>query len=134
MATPVFDGAKEADIHLCNNVIDYKRILTLGEKILTFDNDTELSVPKEQLLEVLYSKKKKFISVGRFSIEKGHERLIKAFEQLHEEQPNTYLIIVGGHGVLYEKTVKQVAESSCPDAIFLVRYMSNPSYKEESAK
>ncbi len=119
-------GAKEADIHLCNNVIDYKRIREMGNKELQFDKVTVMNHPEEKLRAVLACDKKKFISVGRFSIEKGHERLIKAFEQLHEEQPNTCLIIVGGHGVLYEKTVKQVAESSCPNDIFLVRYMSNP--------
>ena len=119
-------GLQEPDIHLCNNVIDYKRIRRMGEQPLSFDASTAFNVPKEQLLKALNSKKKKFVSIGRFSVEKGHERLIRAFEQLHKEQPDTCLIIIGGHGVLYEKTVKQVAESSCPDSIFLVRYMSNP--------
>ena len=119
-------GLQEPDIHLCNNVIDYKRIRRMGEQPLSFDASTVFNVPKEQLLKALNSKKKKFVSIGRFSVEKGHERLIRAFEQLHKEQPDTCLIIIGGHGVLYEKTVKQVAESSCPDSIFLVRYMSNP--------
>jgi CDP-glycerol glycerophosphotransferase len=59
-------------------------------------------------------------------VEKGHERLIKAFEKLHKEQPDTCLIIIGGHGDLWRKTVQQVEESSCPDAVFLICYMSNP--------
>ncbi len=119
-------GLKEPDIHLCNNVIDYKRIRNMSEKELTFDESTVFHVSKEKLLEALHSNKKKFVSIGRFSVEKGHGRLIRAFEKLHKEQPDTCLIIIGGHGVLYEKTVKQVEESSCPDSIFLVRYMSNP--------
>lgn len=119
-------GEKEANIHLCQNVIDYKRIIKMSENQLEFDLVTVMNVSQDKLLEVLHSNKKKFISIGRFSIEKGHERLIQAFEQLHKEQPDTCLIIVGGHGVLYEKTVKQVQMSSCPDSIFLVRYMSNP--------
>ena len=45
---------------------------------------------------------------------------------LHKEYPDTCLIIIGGHGDLWTKTVKQVEESSCADAVFLVRYMSNP--------
>lgn len=119
-------GAKEARFALCRNVIDHKRIAMLGEKELEFDEITVFNVEQEKLLEALASDKKKFVSIGRFSVEKGHERLIKAFERLHKEQPDTCLIIIGGHGDLWNKTVQQVEESSCPDAVFLVRYMSNP--------
>ena len=119
-------GAKEAKFALCRNVIDHKRIRMLGEKELQFDETTVLNVEEEKLLAALASPKKKFVSIGRFSVEKGHERLIKAFERLHKEQPDTCLIIIGGHGNLWTKTVQQVEESSCPDAVFLVRYMSNP--------
>ncbi len=119
-------GAKEAKFALCRNVIDHKRILMLGEKELQFDETTVLNTEEEKLLAALASDKKKFISIGRFSVEKGHERLIKAFERLHKEQPDTCLIIIGGHGNLWNKTVQQVEESTCADSVFLVRYMSNP--------
>ena len=119
-------GAKEAKFALCRNVIDHKRIAVLGEKELEFDETTVFNVEQEKLLEALNSDKKKFVSIGRFSVEKGHKRLIKAFERLHKEQPDTCLIIIGGHGDLWKKTVQQVEESSCLDAVFLIRYMSNP--------
>lgn len=115
-----------ANITVCKNIIDYKKILERGEKELQFDKTTAMNVPQDELLSALASEKKKFVSVGRYSAEKGHARLIKAFERLHKEDQDTCLIIIGGHGVLYDQTVKQVKESSCPDAIFLVRYMSNP--------
>ena len=120
------EGCKEARIELCRNVIDHKRIRSLGELELKFDETTVLNTEQEKLLAAIASDKKKFVSVGRFSIEKGHERLIRAFERLHKEQPDTCLIIIGGHGNLWNKTVRQVEESSCADAVFLVRYMSNP--------
>jgi len=119
-------GAPSPNFALCRNVIDHKRIRRLGEQELQFDETTVLNVEEEKLLEALASNKKKFISIGRFSIEKGHERLIKAFERLHKEQPDTCLFIIGGHGDLWNKTMQQVEESSCPDAVFLIRYMSNP--------
>ncbi|MBR6642591.1 MAG: CDP-glycerol glycerophosphotransferase family protein [Lachnospiraceae bacterium] len=119
-------GAPSPNFALCRNVIDHKRIRRLGEQELQFDETTVLNVEEEKLLEALVSNKKKFISIGRFSIEKGHERLIKAFERLHKEQPDTCLFIIGGHGDLWNKTMQQVEESSCPDAVFLIRYMSNP--------
>ncbi len=119
-----------ANFVLCHNVIDYKNILRRGEEPLLFDEDT-VCFPSEEALrevlrEVLVSKKKIFVTVGRFSAEKGHKRLIQAFERLHRECPDTGLIIVGGHGNLWETTLKQVKNSSCPEDIFLVRFMSNP--------
>jgi len=83
-------------------------------------------VEEEELRAALASDKKKFISVGRFSKEKGHARLIRSFEILHKENPDTILIILGGYGVLFNETKRLAAESSCPEAIFIIRYMSNP--------
>jgi len=120
------EGSKKAHVTLCRNVIAHRRILELGEAELAFDSNTVMNVEEEKLLEALASDKKKFVSIGRFSVEKGHERLIKAFERLHKEYPDTCLIIIGGHGDLWQKTVKQVEESTCQDSVFLVRYMSNP--------
>ncbi len=117
---------KNADIRVCNNIIDAGKIRERGEKELVFDPTTVCSAGEEELRAVLGSEKKKFVSVGRYSPEKGHARLIRAFERLHKEHPDTCLIIIGGHGVLYEQTVRQAAQSSCPDSIFLVRHMSNP--------
>lgn len=119
-------GSKKAHVTLCRNVIAHKRILELGEKELGFDPNTVMNVEEEKLMEALASNKKKFVSIGRFSVEKGHDRLIRAFERLHKEHPDTCLIIIGGHGDLWGKTVKQIEESSCADSVFLVRYMSNP--------
>jgi len=119
-------GAKEPNFTLCRNVIDYKRVLTLGEEPITFDSTTLFNVDRNRLLAALASDKKKFVSVGRFSVEKGHARLIKAFERLHKEHPDTCLVIIGGHGDLWDKTIQLVRKSSCPNDIFLVQYMSNP--------
>ena len=115
-----------ANLVLCNNVIDYKTIEERGKEPLLFDEDTVCRPSEEILREVLSTNKKKFITVGRFSAEKGHKRLISAFEDLHREYPDTCLIIVGGHGNLWDATVKQVQNCSCPDDIYLVRFMSNP--------
>ncbi|MBP3577035.1 MAG: CDP-glycerol glycerophosphotransferase family protein [Lachnospiraceae bacterium] len=117
---------KEAHITWCKNVLDHNRIRRMGAETLMFDDSTVINHPEAQLREVLDGKKKIFVSVGRFSIEKGHERLIKAFESLHKEQPDTALLIIGGHGNLWNATVKQAEESSCPEDIYLVRFMSNP--------
>ena len=115
-----------APIVLCQNVIDYKRIRLLGEQELRFDDITVFNTGEGKVREALQSRKKKYISIGRFSVEKGHGRLIEAFEQLHREQPETCLFIVGGHGDIWNETVAQVKHSSCPEEIHLICYMSNP--------
>lgn len=38
---------------------------------------------------------KTFVSVGRLSPEKNHERLIRAFDLVHQENPDTRLVIIG---------------------------------------
>ena len=119
-------GAKEAHIVWCKNVLDHNRVRILGQEELAFDENTVINHPEEKLRSMLSSGKKIFVSVGRFSVEKGHERLIKAFETLHREYPETTLLIIGGHGNLWDSTVLQAEKSSCPEDIFLVRYMSNP--------
>ena len=125
---PVKRIAENGNVNLvlCNNVIDYKRISERGEEELCFDTETVFYPEEDKLREALNSAKKKVVTVGRFSAEKGHARLISAFERLHKGHPDTCLIIVGGHGDLWNRTVKQVQASECAEDIFLVRYMSNP--------
>ncbi len=120
------EADKSAHIFWCKNVIDHNRIRTMGAEELRFDEATVINTEEEKLLAAVNSSKKKFVSIGRYSVEKGHERLIKAFERLHQQDPDTCLVIIGGHGDLWKKTVEQVENSTCPEAVFLVRYMSNP--------
>lgn len=107
-----------------NNLIDRERIKNLVEKQLSFDSYTELNHPAENVLHVLQdSTVTKFVTVGRFSPEKGHERLIRAFLKFNKEHSDTYLIIVGGYGKLYEQTLALAREN---DHIIIIKDMSNP--------
>lgn len=120
------DTKEAANLVLSKNTIDYKSILEKAEMELVFDEKTTMNVEEDVLRVALASDKKKYISVGRFSKEKGHARLIRAFETLHKENPDTLLIILGGYGVLYNETLRLAEKSSCPDAIFIIQYMTNP--------
>ena len=66
------------------------------------------------------------INIGRYSKEKGHERLIRAFDRFWKEHRDTYLIIVGGNGILYEKTCAFARQMESGNHIVLIRTMSNP--------
>ncbi|MGN0507544.1 MAG: CDP-glycerol glycerophosphotransferase family protein [Lachnospiraceae bacterium] len=115
-----------ANIKVVKNVIDYRGILERSREELLLDEQTTMNVSEETLREILSSGKKKFITIGRFSPEKGHFRLISAFEEFHREYPDTCLILIGGHGELFAQTVQMAAESSCPEDIVIIRFMSNP--------
>lgn len=115
-----------ANVNVCRNVIDNKRIQILAEREFSFDEQTVCNVSIGRVKELLSSEKKKLVTIGRFSLEKGHERLIKAFECLHQKHPETCLFIVGGYGELYQKTVEWAAKSECSKDIVIIRYLSNP--------
>ena len=117
---------KDSNIALVSNLIPYERILTRSKETLLLDEKTELNVPEQKLRALLASNKKKFITIGRFHPEKGHARLITAFEKIHRNHPDTALVILGGYGPLYEETVQQAAESSAAEDIAIIQYLSNP--------
>ena len=114
------------NIKLAKNIIDYEKILGLAGKEFSIDESTILSVEEETLRNILNSSAKKFMTIGRFSSEKGHSRLIDAFVEVHKENPDTYLIILGGYGTLYEETLQKAQEVECKDNIIIIQYLSNP--------
>ncbi len=116
----------KAEIKVCKNVIDTGRVAELAGKGLAFDAATVYNMPESRIRELLASSRKKLITIGRFSPEKGHERLIKAFERLHREYPDTCLFLVGGYGDLYQATVEWAKQTDCAEDIAIIRYMSNP--------
>ena len=115
-----------ANIVVVRNVIDYKKVLALGAKEFQEDEKTRCNVEMEQVKAALASSGKKFVTVGRFSEEKGHERLIDAFEKVLKDYPDCYLFIVGGYGKLFNKTMQKVEELGLSDRIFVIRYLTNP--------
>lgn len=119
-------GGNPEKVQIISNVMDYQKIQALGKLPVSFDPETESSVPLNKLLEVLKSKDKKFINVGRFSSEKGHERLIRAFTRFWKSHPDTWLIIIGSRGDLYEHTRELAESSESSSHIILIKYMSNP--------
>lgn len=114
------------DIRVMKNMIDYRRVLELSEQEMKPDLTTQCNVSWERLEKILDSDATKFINIGRFSEEKGHRRLLDAFDRIHAEYPDTYLIIVGGRGVLYENTLHHAQELASYDHIIIILYMSNP--------
>lgn len=115
-----------ATFSVAKNVIDYQRILDLSEKEITMDATTQINVSEERLNEILNAPGTRFVNIGRFSPEKGHARLLDAFDKIHAENPDTYLIIIGGRGAIYEETLHKAQGLASYKNIVIIHFMSNP--------
>ena len=121
-------SGRDDNIRIVKNAINYKSVLAKAE--LPFDeNPFQRSTHTvEQITEILDSDAKKFISIGRFSPEKAHDRLVNAFAKTLKEYPDSYLFIIGGYSISggYEKLLEQVESAGLSDRIVLILGMPNP--------
>lgn len=116
----------EPRILVVKNVIDYGKIMRKGEEPLVFDEETVSTVSFDRLKEILASGGRKLINIGRFSPEKGHIRLMRQFAKLLPEYPDSYLILLGSRGVLYEETLAEAERLGVGERIIIIYYLSNP--------
>ncbi|MDO4338990.1 MAG: CDP-glycerol glycerophosphotransferase family protein [Eubacteriales bacterium] len=119
-------GQNKDNIQIVNNCHDYQAVLKKAEQGIEFQKDTMCSVSLERLEEILNGKSRKIINIGRFSPEKGHEMLIQAFDQYHKEKEDSYLIIIGGYGDLYSRTVDLAAGMASGKNIVIIKSIANP--------
>lgn len=121
--TSEISGRKD-NIHVVHNLNDYDSIAKRADEELTINDNTV--VYNNDINKVLEKDGFKFITIGRFSSEKGHKRLIEAFSEFCRDYPDSQLIIIGGYGVEYERTSKLVDSIDYGDNITLINNISNP--------
>ena len=119
-------SGRSDNIYVVHNCHSYLTVREKAEEEIRFDEDTLSTVPLEKLKEILQSKDRKIINIGRFSAEKGHDLLIEAFTRFHKDDPNVWLIIIGGYGQLYEQTLQMAKKSSASERIIVIHSVSNP--------
>jgi CDP-glycerol glycerophosphotransferase len=119
---------REDNLVVTRNLIGYKTILEKAEAPIALDENTKCTVSEERLKEILLSDAECFINVGRFSPEKGHDRLVDAFAAYSKKNPGGYLLILGGssmndgYDVLWEK----VTAMGMQDNVILIERVGNP--------
>lgn len=116
-------------ICLAKNAIPYKEIIEKSLQEPQLDEVTECSVSQEEAMEFLLDKStKKFITVGRFSPEKGHDRLVNAFESFAKSHDDARLVVLGGSSYddHYEKLLKLIQDKGLTDKVLLIMNVSNP--------
>lgn len=122
-----FGSGIDADkVRVAHNFLDFKSVREKAALPLLFDADTRCTVDAGRLDAMLDDPHSRVIlNIGRFSPEKGQERLIDAFLAARDEMPDAYLVIIGGYGPLHESILQKVAESGC-DRIIVCQNISNP--------
>ncbi len=112
-----------------HNVIAYEEILRRGEQDICFeDGITQSNKTLDEIKEILNSDTKKIVSVGRFSPEKDHKRMVNAFNKVWQDNKNSYFIIIGGnqYNNHYNILKEYIKELPCCDNIILIMTMKNP--------
>ena len=113
---------------IVKNTINYQNVLNKSSEDFTRSSYSKATVSFEVMRNALSSCSKKFINIGRFSPEKGQERLINAFNTYNKENPDSCLFIVGGvaNPGMFEKLTAQINALNLSEKVFLVFDMPNP--------
>lgn len=114
---------------LAHNIIAYDEIVERGNGEIAFDEGvTQSNKPIEEIKEILDSDSKVIISVGRYSPEKDHKRMINAFNTVWLTNKNTYFVIIGGiqRDDIYDDLCEYVKTLPCKDNVILILSMTNP--------
>lgn len=120
-------GSREK-ISLLPNSIDDERIRSLGAEPVDFSLAKRLSMPRTAAEAFMTAHPRKIVAVGRFSPEKGHERLVKAFSVYAAAHDDAGLVIVGGSSYRggYEKLVACIRGLGLERKVLLVEDTPNP--------
>ena len=112
-----------------HNIISYDEIVNKGNGEVKFDEGiTQSNKSLKQVKDVLDSDAKVIISVGRFSPEKDHKRMIDVFNKVWQENKNTYFIIIGGiqRDGIYDELCEYIENLPCKNNVILILSMTNP--------
>lgn len=128
MAEPTASiGGRKDNIVVVGNSFNHELVKEKGKGVIEYQNETRNSIHHPGGIEgILNEKGKKFITVGRYSHEKQHNMLIDAFCEYNEKNPDSYLIIIGGAGNLYNKTVAYANSKPCSKNIAFIYSIQNP--------
>lgn len=129
----VTDIAKEiaggkGTFDIVHNCFDYQNVLEKSKLPLTLETEANYVMEDtERFIDIVKDKNLvKFISIGRFSPEKKHLRLLDAFSMYWQDHRDTYLIIIGGYGSFYEATIDYAKKLPCFSHVMIIRSLRNP--------
>ncbi|MDO4647712.1 MAG: glycosyltransferase [Eubacteriales bacterium] len=124
------------DLRVIPNCLAWQQVLAKADQPVVFALETECNRTEEELaawIQKAREEKKegrdhprRFVSVGRFSVEKNHIMLLNAFAKYEKSHPQAELVIIGGAGDLYESTLARAKELAVEDQVILLKSVANP--------
>ena len=127
--TVKFSGRSD-NIQLVENCHDFDRIRSRANEPVTWKPGVTAGTFSDaaSLERFLDAHSPVLVTIGRFSAEKKHDLLIRAFEQIKEEADfsNAGLMIIGGYGALFGETLARAEQSACPSDIGVMMHLPNP--------
>ena len=117
-----------SNFKVVHNVVAYEDIKKRSEGEILFDEKTKCNKSIEYVKEILNNNAKKIISIGRFSPEKDHKRIVDAFTNVWKENNDTYLIVIGGNQYkdFYNQLIDYVKTLPSKNHILLILSLFNP--------
>ena len=124
---PTSEFVDENKIKIVHNLSNAKENREKASQDIFIDKNTMIVTHNPRSIRgILDSPGKKFIAIGKFLKEKGHERLLDVFEEFAKDYPDTQLIILGGYGNRFEILKEKRAESEYWKNIALIKWIANP--------
>lgn len=121
------------DLAVIPNIVDTDRVLNLSKLPLLYDDYTVSNMDLDNVKNILCGNNKIISTIGRFSPEKAHIRLIEQFGKVWEsteDNQSLYLMIIGGPGPKKNNTYKDELEfienKPYKDNVILIQSVSNP--------
>lgn len=113
---------------IVHNLLDVNIIKDKASLPIALDNETRCWPARDKFYKIMETEDPIFITIGRFSPEKGHLRLLRAFAKLTVENSDCRLIILGGYakGKMWEKTIEEIERLHLEDKVALLLGVSNP--------
>lgn len=120
------DPKNEDKVCVAHNLNNIDIILNNKDKEIEFDHETYSNLELSELNAILNDETaNKFIDIARFSEEKGLDRLVIAFNEFQNKNPNNYLIIIGGYGNQFQY-IKELVDNTKNKNIIIIRDIRNP--------
>lgn len=120
-------AGREDNIVTVNNYHNTEEICQSAALPMEFQPQTTIQCFRPGgIVEFLQGEGPHFVTIGRFAWEKGHIMLLESFNRFWMEHPSATLLIIGGYGALYERTVSRARNLPCWKNVAIIRSVANP--------
>lgn len=122
-----FPKLDEKKIVVSHNFIAKDKIIQMSDYDIEFNSDTMSNVSVNELNDILNNDKvQKILNIGRFSYEKGLDRIVLAFADYRKNYcKDSYLLLVGGYGDEYDNINKLIKDNNVENVV-VIKSINNP--------